>query len=526
MKNYWTYNILAVVFVGMIAGVMGMVWHFSEPEPVAAAPAAVNASPVKTPQATVPSVSSGDALLAAISKMKSNRDESLSFEPVSLDETSQLLSARDYCWTSEGQSDPLSPALSEIGSIDDPIVVVSGSGTSSASSGSSTFSASGGSSSIGSSSLSSEGDSSGATDQSDLTNSTSHTTGGGIIKMPKTILEQMQELRPLPKVHYSYWLQPSYILNEDNQGTLYELARLCHALSISGEWTNAEQVDICVYVCGLVNQSNPEIPSSIGVNFSPWHRKFRQDLDSPIPDQYNHTIFNHSSYQEEIRYFRDRMTSVKEWVAQSNQKYGTDVKVGALLLDCERFNRRQYDPYWNEAMGTAQNDIHLEAVDIFPEARIEWYNRGAGGRKGTLLRPYVVDNLIMTGMSCSLYSVMFPDETLALLQGTCDIADTHFIDGQTPWRNLNVTAWVALNYGFDWDMYDAGVRPETSCLVMPWNYDIKISYRIGSELNSSSSPYDRVEVIVFYPRPFDDRMPNWVQHFIEYCKGAASVDDG
>ncbi|MBN2513670.1 MAG: hypothetical protein JXB18_12095, partial [Sedimentisphaerales bacterium] len=337
-------------------------------------------------------------------------------------------------------------------------------------------------------------------------------------------LEALKQLQPLPKVHYSYWLNPDFITDQDNSELLYQLARTCNALSISGEWANFRQVDACIAACVKVNKTNPQIPCTIGVNYDPWHREFRQDLESPIPSQYNFTIFNHPSYNTEIEQFAKRMKLVKEWVRLSNLKHESDIKVGALLLDSERFYRRENDPYWNEAMGKAQNAIHLQAVEVFPDARIEWYNRGAQGRKGTVLNPYVVDNLIMTGMSTAMYSVPFFTETIALFTGSCNIADTRVIGGQTPWKGLNVTPWVGLNYGFDWDLYDSGIRPESACRKTPWDYDVALSYRIGAELNSLLSPYDRITAIVLYPRPFDIRCPNWSKHYIEYCKGAAAAN--
>lgn len=353
-------------------------------------------------------------------------------------------------------------------------------------------------------------------------------SGRGAGSFPgQSIVEELRKLRPLPKVHYSWGLKSEFISNRENE-FMYELARLTHSLSIAGEWVTESQMDNCVYTCARINKTNPEIPCSIGINYSPWHRKFKPELGlgKSIPKKYNHTIFSDPTYSAEIEQFVLKMTAVKRWVNESNAKYGTDVKIGAILLDCERFYRRPKDPHWNDGMGKAQNAIHAEAVKLFPDARIEWYNRGrfqGTDENRPMLSNYLVDNLVMTGMSCSLYSPPYRTRMQKLFRATCDLADTHTIDGKTPWSGLDVTPWVALNYGMDWEIYKSGERDLKVCHrnYGPWDYPYSFSREMGADINSTDSPYDRAKVAVFFPAPFDSNFPNWGRHFIEYCKGAA-----
>ena len=203
------------------------------------------------------------------------------------------------------------------------------------------------------------------------------------------------------------------------------------------------------------------------------------------------------------------------------------------MLDCERFERRLKDPSWNERMGIAQNDIHVKAVEIFPDARIEWYDRG--------MRPnvreddfnyacYLADNAIMTGMSCSLYSPPARTRMQNLFQATCNLADTYVINGQTPWKGLDVTPWASLAWGYDWNLYrtdqDPSI-PQPECYRSDWDYNLKYSRQIGAELNSFTPPYDRAKIIIFFPQlfykwtaPWYDIDSVWGRHFVEYCKGA------
>ena len=118
-------------------------------------------------------------------------------------------------------------------------------------------------------------------------------------------------LKPLPKVHYFWPIAPE-LSNDRNNRRLYELARITHSLCVSGEWVTKQQVDNCVYICARVNKTGPVIKTSLGVNFSPWHRKFDKKL--PPTDR-------GPTYREEIRYFEERMRLVKQWVKYSLSPY-------------------------------------------------------------------------------------------------------------------------------------------------------------------------------------------------------------
>lgn len=131
------------------------------------------------------------------------------------------------------------------------------------------------------------------------------------------------------------------LLNDRNYQRLYELARITHSLCVSGEWATEQQIDNCVYTCDRINKSGQSIKASLGINFSQWHRRFGKEL--PPTDR-------GPTYQEENRYFEQRARLVKQWVEQRNKEYGSDVKIGAILLDSERFEKKSGNEAWNEGM--------------------------------------------------------------------------------------------------------------------------------------------------------------------------------
>jgi hypothetical protein len=323
---------------------------------------------------------------------------------------------------------------------------------------------------------------------------------------------KLSVLKPLPKVHYFWPLNPE-LLNDRSNRRLYELARITHSLCVQGEWATKEQIDNCVYTCAGVNKNAPVIKSSLGISFSPWHRKFGKEL--PPTDR-------GPTYQEEIHYFEERARLVRHWVEQSNENYHSDVKISAILLDCERFHVLQNNEKWNEAIRENLDIIHIKAQSIFPEARIEWYGRGivrTSGGNGWTQTPYWTGKEIKAPLSCSLYSVPEIEGMRETFRRTCKLADELGIEEVTP--------WVALASG-----YRRGLKGLNQYFDYDWLYDIIYSYQIGAELNvkwygdrpERFAPYNHAKIIIFWPPPFDKRTPGWPRHFIAYVRGATGVE--
>ena len=323
---------------------------------------------------------------------------------------------------------------------------------------------------------------------------------------------KLRSLKPLPKVHYSSPL-PTELMEPQNNGALYELARIIHSLSLSGEWCTKERVDTCVRTCQKVNNTKPNIKASLAINFSPWHRKFGKNL--PPTDR-------GPTYKEELEFFVSRLKTVKQWVEEGNKKFGSEVAVSALILDSERFYAQDGNSTWNDAIRDNLDQIHKLGLSIFPEARIEWYGRGIQriwGGDGWGRTNYFTGKEIKAPLSCALYSVPEPERTQETYRRTCALADELGI--------REVTPYVALASG-----YRRGLVKK-QYWDFDWKYDLIYSLEIGSELNihwfaerpKRFAQYDRATVVIFYPAPFDKRVPGWATHFIAYVRGATGVED-
>ena len=332
----------------------------------------------------------------------------------------------------------------------------------------------------------------------------------GQVNLSNTEIDaKLMQLKPLPKIHY-YWPPHSDLLEKRNSRKLYELARITHSLCVSGEWASEKQVDNCVYICAKLNKTNPNIKASLGVNFTPWTKKFGKDL--PPTDR-------GPTYFAEFKWFEERSRLIKQWVSKSNRKYGSNIKITALTLDCERFVVKPNNKRWNEGIRQALDAIHIKTRSLFPNARIEWYDRGIDRvQRGTgwAKSSTWTGKEIQTSLSHSIYTVPEVEHMRELFRRTCKLADDMKISDVTP--------WVALASG-----YRRGLKKTR--FDNDWDYDIIYSYLIGAELNVSwfgerperFAPYNRTKIVIFYPPPFDKRTSQWAKHFIAYVRGATGV---
>lgn len=326
-----------------------------------------------------------------------------------------------------------------------------------------------------------------------------------------SIISQMRMLQPLPKVHYSWKLEAGFLFDKGQEDLLYQYARITNALSFAGEWATEEIVEKCVYNCARVNKLKPAILASIGINYSPYHRRF--DANLPPTDR-------GLTYEAEIDLFSSRLNTIKRWIDKANKKYMSDVSVGAVLLDMERFHYRPDNDEWNEGMREALDIVHKIAAEIFPSARIEWYGRGikkVWEGNGWARTPYWTGKETKAPLSCSLYTLPELIRTREVYRRTCKLADELGIDEVTP--------WVALASGYRRDIEKGQKWAEN------WDYDLFYSWQIGAELNipwfaarpERYAQYDKAKIVVFYPAPFNRTTPLWGKHFIAYVRGATGV---
>lgn len=320
----------------------------------------------------------------------------------------------------------------------------------------------------------------------------------------------LRDLKPLPKVHYS-WALPDHLFRRDSNALLFEIVRITKAASLRGENCTKQYVDHAMKICRAVHTRHGVHPQ-LAINFSPWHRKF--DKKALATDE-------GPSCAAELSHFRSRLSTIAKLVDRSNQEQrGQPVVVGAVLLDCERFRIKPKDRAYNAAITRKFNQIHDVAQAIFPNARIEWYGQGvrrSANKTGWSKFNHSTMEHKLGAFSCSLYSVPEIGYMRETFRRTLELAMQRGVSQVTPWVALGAGYRRAVDAFHRWDF--------------DWNYDLVYSWLLGAELNQSwygkrpkrYAPWNAAEIVILYPPPMDPRTPAWLPHFAAYVRGANGI---
>lgn len=342
------------------------------------------------------------------------------------------------------------------------------------------------------------------------------------------IIGWLTELKPLPKIHYS-WPLPHELLANSNDIRLYEYARLTHAISFRVESVSYSEVEVAVQVCDSINKKNPKILCSLAINYSPWHRKFEDNLPP--------TNFG-KSHEAEIEYFSNKLKLFRKFLLKANDTIKSSIMLTAILLDSERFHvvnkskvklnttiSRRHGliinvEKWNNAITQKHDLIYTLSKSIFPTVKIIQYDRGgwmvAATPSGWMQAAWYALDEIGESFSVSLYRVSELETTREAFRRTVTSAKKYGVNEVIP--------WLALGSGFRRQV-------DSFRKWSHWNYDLIYSWQIGAELNvkwygdhpDRFAPWHKAKVIVFFPSPFSKKYPSWAKHFVAYVRGANEV---
>lgn len=330
------------------------------------------------------------------------------------------------------------------------------------------------------------------------------------------MLALLRELKPLQKVHYSFPV-PDRWLESPEHSIAREYVRITHAISFRGEAVTGAQVDVAVAICAAVNAEKPNPQASIGINYSPWHRQFGKDL--PPTD-------NGPTAQAELGDQRERMANMRAWIDASNRRLKSDVRVTALLFDCERFQVKSAGQpgaaEWNAAIREKLTESVRIGKAAFPGASVVWYGQGAvqlcNRDDGWCEDAYMPVDVPGDAFCVSLYRVPELGDVREEFRRTVEHARRCGKDAVVP--------WVALGCG-----WRRAVDGPAWAWTFDWDYELVYSWSLGREINmpwyaqhsQRFAPWDAAKFVVFYPNPFDVRVPAGPRHFVAYVRGPNDV---
>ncbi len=319
-------------------------------------------------------------------------------------------------------------------------------------------------------------------------------------KLGGVTVAELRALPPLPKVHYSY---PIWTFLEPVHPAVREYARITHAITVSAKYHKEQQVRNALEVCRQINADNPAIPASLGIHYPPYHV-----IKPGVMD------FGKLHCRELETMYRE-LNQIRRWVRKFNGTRSAPIAVTMVLLECEQYwFLPSHSPEQKAATIRKYDEAYDVAKCIFPDAVIEWYNRG---QVLVVERPpdFKIDWRVYSrfcgeekgdAFSCSLYCLPEIGYTRETFTRTREHAREH---------DLRVHAWIALGSGFQRDPSLPGGRK----FALNWDYDLAYSWHAGFDVNRR---WD-ARAGIFYPGPFDSRTPQWGKHFQAYAKGAHRI---
>jgi len=377
-------------------------------------------------------------------------------------------------------------------------------------------------------------------------------------------------LEPFPFRQYSWAVSDHQFDNYYDNDYLYEHTRITNSICVALEWATSVFIDKSVNICSRINTENPSrsLEAVIGLVCSPWYRRWvdYETLHDVTLDPWDRTtiydVGNYSGiydgltvFEAELQFFQDKLEVIMGYLADANEKYGANVRIGAFLPDTEKFRPRLnldnedylngtkelYDAIQTRLISTLQgnpsgNNYEMDGVDII------WYLKGMtfnnyNSSVSTPEEMTFVDKVYFTGRelpslaTCAdyyknSYEWIF-DEIIKEMNSYVShpSVNTHVYEDK-------IVPYFSLCAGYE-------IPP-----VVPtrtWNnfisYQTIGSYKLGRKMNKDGDLYRNIYATTQYPAPFADTYDElsdssdpsaeftWVDHFIEYAKGVNDVDN-
>lgn len=326
---------------------------------------------------------------------------------------------------------------------------------------------------------------------------------------------KLAALKPLPKA--AYW-RPADLAEinagPDRPAAYAHLVRITKTCNIQAETATRDLVAHCVNLCKAHG-------ASIGVWYSPYHRRFLLNVEDPDPWHIGPT------YDAELAEFSSKLEAVNIWLQAENTKQSASVVLSAYLLDEERFVARRDDPDHakNAAIAHKRNAIYQRCKYHTPNAHVQWYGRGverSAAATGWSPFPWNTFHELADSWSCSLYRVQELEESVETFRRTCALS-------ASPTDRLPVIPWIALGWGQQRQIDRFHVS------VLDWRYEKTSLWLLATQINvpwygwpdqvERFADWSRATFVVLYAAPFDKRTPAWWEYFIVYVRGAHEIKD-
>jgi hypothetical protein len=178
----------------------------------------------------------------------------------------------------------------------------------------------------------------------------------------------LKGLPALPKPHYSWPLPGLFLADvEHADGVLIDFARITSSVPLDLTYMASadrgwDTVQVAVQAC---HRATPNC--TLAINYSPWQR-WPNANDEPDP------TLRGPPEAAELAHYRAGLANVSRLVLTANAELGSDVRVGALLIDSEVFESDWwFPPSYHDAVARKHELIFNCSRAAFPEAATLFY---------------------------------------------------------------------------------------------------------------------------------------------------------
>jgi hypothetical protein len=302
-------------------------------------------------------------------------------------------------------------------------------------------------------------------------------------------LNPLAALPALAKVHHSWPLAANFT-DPRMLPVLTDYARITHALCVASlAWiqvTPQAEMNAAVRICAATD-------ALLEFEYSPWGEDGSPYPRSALP------MYEGPEEAAEIALFTSKCGAAQKLIRQANQQLGTNVTLGAILFDQERWCADCYhylnisnvtEPVYRAAITRKNNLFYAAAQRCAPGTHIEMYDRGAVGRgsgPGAVVEStgwrtpggyYTVDADELPGAAgafgVALYTLSEIGLTRESFNRTAALATAHGVPSVTPWLSLGAA------YRRTFCKHDCS---EPMFYDEDWNYDLAYSWQVGAEIN-------------------------------------------
>lgn len=199
----------------------------------------------------------------------------------------------------------------------------------------------------------------------------------GSIGFFPAVMNPLAGVPALPKVHHSWPLAVNFT-DPAMLPVLTDYARITHAVPAAAlVWTPSQAtINAAVQICAKTG-------AILEFEYSPWGEDLSPYPRGALP------MYEGAEEAAEIALFSDKCETVNKLIRKANAQLGTNLSIGALLFDQERWCSDCYtylnitnvtEAVYRAAITRKNNLFYKAAQDCAPNAHIELYDRGAVGR--------------------------------------------------------------------------------------------------------------------------------------------------